>query len=81
MVVRLVIFPLLKVLNRETLFHPIFVEHLIRSFNNLCSKPRSNVGMLTSPHGFKISNLLFADDCLLFAKATHSDATNIFYEL
>lgn len=53
------------------------MEPLIRHFNNLNANPRSQVGILSSPHGLRISNLDFADDCLIFAKATSFAARNI----
>lgn len=38
--------------------------------NALTRSSKNHVGLLTSPCGFKISNLVIADECLLFAKAT-----------
>lgn len=48
----------------------LYMEPLIRSPNELACKPKSNVGVLTSPFRSKVSNLVFADDSLIFAKAT-----------
>lgn len=46
------------------------MEPFIRHLNNLTSNASSYIGLVTSNHGLKISNLYFADDCLLFAQAT-----------
>lgn len=35
------------------------------------------MGVLTSPKGFKVSNLMFVDDCLIFAKSIGKAARNI----
>ncbi|KAL6209023.1 hypothetical protein ACLB2K_019966 [Fragaria x ananassa] len=53
------------------------MEPLIRNLNLLASNSKSQVGLLTSPLGFRISNLMFADDCLIFAKASKKAARNI----
>lgn len=52
-------------------------EPLIRQLNELALTPKAHVGLLTSPFGYKISNLVFVDDCLLFAKASMKGARNI----
>lgn len=54
------------------------MEPLIRSLNSLSSRSKNHVGILSSPHGFRISNLMFADDCLIFARASSVAARNIF---
>lgn len=51
-------------------------EPLIRHINALSFSPRTNVGLLISPRGFKVSNLMFADDCFIFAKASKGSARN-----
>lgn len=53
------------------------MEPLIRRFNSLAVNSKAQVGILSSPLGFRISNLMFADDCLLFAKATKKATRNI----
>ena len=53
------------------------MQPLIRHLNDLSSIPKSHVSLLTSPFGFKISNLALAGDCLLFAKAPTKRARNI----
>ncbi|KAL6145048.1 hypothetical protein ACLB2K_055736 [Fragaria x ananassa] len=53
------------------------MEPLIREFNKLADKPRNQVGIVSAPRGPRISNLVFADDCLIFAKATRRGARNI----
>lgn len=53
------------------------MQPLIHHLNDLSSIPKSHVSLLTSPFGFKISNLAFADNCLLFAKASTKGARNI----
>lgn len=35
------------------------------------------MGILSSPRGFRISHLMFVDDCLVFAKANHKVASTI----
>lgn len=55
----------------------ICMEPLIRHLNQLCSKSKSQVGLLSSPCDFRISNLTFADDCLIFSKASHVAARNL----
>lgn len=47
----------------------ICIEPLIRQLNLVATDPKSHVRILSSPRGLNISNLVFADDCLLFAKA------------
>lgn len=53
------------------------MEPLIRHLDKLGNSPKSNFGVLTAPRGYIISNLLFADDCLIFAHATGIVARNI----
>ncbi|KAL6190194.1 hypothetical protein ACLB2K_036592 [Fragaria x ananassa] len=53
------------------------MEPLIRNLNLLASNSKYHVGLLTSPLGFRISNLMFADDCLIFAKASKKAARKI----
>lgn len=53
------------------------MEPLIRHFNNLALNPKTSVGLLTSPRGFEVSNLMFVDDCLIFAKTSKGAARNI----
>lgn len=53
------------------------IEPFIRQFNLLATSTKSNVGLLSSPGGFRISTLVFADDCLIFARATSVAARNI----
>lgn len=50
------------------------MKPLIRHFNALAFSPRTCVGLLTSPRGFKVSNLMSADLCLIFAKASKGAA-------
>ena len=53
------------------------MEPLIRSLNDLAITPKSHIGLLTSPFGYKVSNLIFADGCLIFAKATTKGARKV----
>lgn len=53
------------------------MEPLIRHLNVLALKSKTHVGLLSSPLGFRISNLMFADDCLIFGKASCSAARRI----
>lgn len=46
------------------------IEPLIRHFNLLASRTRNHISVLSSPFGFRLPNLVFADDCLIFGKAT-----------
>lgn len=39
------------------------MEPFIKHCNLLASSPKTNLGLLSSPRGFRISNLIFADDC------------------
>lgn len=57
------------------------LEPLIRHFNMLATNPKSHVGILSSPRGYRISNLVFVDDCLLFSKATSKEAKHILHLL
>lgn len=45
------------------------MEPFIRHLNLLTLKSKNHVGLLSSPLGFRISNLMFANDCLIFGKA------------
>lgn len=54
------------------------MKPLIRQLNALASIPKTNVGLLSFPFRYKISNLIFTDDWLLFAKASSKGAKNIF---
>lgn len=47
--------------------------------NNLGSSSNSNVGI--PPCGYRISNLFFVDDCLIFSKATKKASRNILHVL
>lgn len=53
------------------------MESLIRKLNALALKPKKHVGILSSPCGFRITNLMFADDCLIFGRASSTAARNI----
>lgn len=55
----------------------LYIEPLIRHLSLITSNLKSHVGILSSPRGFKISNLFFSNDCLLFAKATVKGARTI----
>lgn len=57
------------------------METLSRHFNMLATNPKSHVGILSSLRGYRISNLVFVDDCLLFAKATSKGAKHILHLL
>lgn len=64
----------------DTLSPYIFIlcmEPLIRHLNLLAINSKNHVGILSSPRGFRVSNLVFTDDCLLFAKVTTKGARNI----
>ncbi|KAL6200146.1 hypothetical protein ACLB2K_029928 [Fragaria x ananassa] len=53
------------------------MEPLIRHLNPLADKPSSQVGILSSPCGYRIANLMFADDCLIFCKTSSRAARNV----
>ncbi|CAL9026218.1 unnamed protein product, partial [Prunus brigantina] len=53
------------------------MEPFIRHFNILAKNPKSNVGLLSSPGGDRVSKLIFVDDCLIFARAIVVAARNI----
>lgn len=55
----------------------ICIEPFIRHLNKLTESTRTQVGLLSSPHSYRISNLVFADDCLIFAKATPAAARKV----
>ena len=57
------------------------MEQLIKHFNEMATTPKSHVGIMSSLGGFKISNLVFADNCLLFARATTKGARNVLHVL
>lgn len=42
------------------------MEPFIRHLNNMATKSKNHVGLLSSPLRLRISNLMFADDCLIF---------------
>ncbi|KAL6216407.1 hypothetical protein ACLB2K_009630 [Fragaria x ananassa] len=46
------------------------MEPLTRNLNSIASRSKNHVGLLTSLKRVKVSNLLFADDCLIFARAS-----------
>lgn len=53
------------------------MEPLIRTFNVASQRTKHHIGLLSSPHGLRISNLMFADDCLIFGKASKVGARRI----
>lgn len=53
------------------------MEPLIRKLNLLASNTRNQIGILSSPSGVRVSNLMFADDCLVFSKANTTAAHHI----
>ena len=53
------------------------MEPLIRHLDKVGGSPRNNVGLPTSPRGFRVTNMMFADDRLIFAKVTNIAARNI----
>ncbi|KAL6210713.1 hypothetical protein ACLB2K_015945 [Fragaria x ananassa] len=55
----------------------LVMEPLIRQLDKLARNNKAQVGLLSSPFGFRVSNLMFADNCLIFAKATKKAAGNI----
>lgn len=59
----------------------ICMEPFSRHFNFLANNTRNQVGLLSSPWGFRISNLVFADDCLIFSKASSTTARKISSDL
>ncbi|XP_062021441.1 uncharacterized protein LOC133738016 [Rosa rugosa] len=52
-------------------------EPLIRSLNAASTTSKHHVGLLSSPNGVRVSNLLFADDCLIFGRGSPKAARNI----
>lgn len=46
------------------------MERLIRHLSRLTIILKSHVSLLTSPFGYKFYNLVFLDDCLIFARAS-----------
>ena len=42
----------------------------IRTLNKTTIKMKSHIGLPSSPHGLRISNLMLAYDCLIFGKAS-----------
>lgn len=50
-------------------FHPC-IEPLITHCNNLTLIPKLHMGILSSPRSFCVANLVFVNNCLLFARAT-----------
>lgn len=67
----------ISMLLRDPYIFILCMEPFIRHFNNLAKNPKSNVGLLSSPRGDRISNLVFADDCLIFARATIVATRNV----
>lgn len=55
----------------------ICMEPLIRHFNSLASNPCNHIGILSSPRGFRVVNLMFVDDCLIFSRASTKAARKI----
>lgn len=53
------------------------METLIRRLDKCGRSPRCNVGLLPTPKGFRVTNMMSVDDCLIFAKATNNAAINI----
>lgn len=53
------------------------MKPLIRCLNNLSFKSKNHVGILSSPHGYRISNLMLSDDCLIVSKASPKATRNI----
>ncbi|KAI5338506.1 hypothetical protein L3X38_017777 [Prunus dulcis] len=53
------------------------MEPFVRHFNLLAQNPKTNVGLLSSQGGDRISNLVFADDGLICARSTAMAAKNI----
>lgn len=45
----------------------LVMESLIRDLYALAVNHKAQVGILSSQLGFRISNLMFVDDCLIFA--------------
>lgn len=50
------------------------METHIRKLNLLASNTRNQIGIFSSPHGVPVSNLMFADDCLIFNKTNSTAA-------
>lgn len=64
----------------DPLFSYIFIlcmKPMIRHLDKIGRSPKNNVGLLTTPKVFRVTNLNFADDCLIFAKATSTAARNV----
>ena len=59
----------------------ICMEPLIRHFNILANNPCNHVGILSSPFGFRVANLMFVDDCLIFSRAFTKVARKIAFLL
>lgn len=53
------------------------MKPLIRNLNQLASRTKNQVGIPSSPHGLRIANLMFADDCLIFGTTSPTAAKNI----
>lgn len=68
------------IIQGDPLYPYIFIlcmEPLIRHLDKIGRSLRNNVGLLIPPRGFIITNMMFTDDCLIFAKATNTEARKI----
>lgn len=55
----------------------LYMEPLIRQLNEAYKHSKNHVGILSFPQGLRVSNLMFADDCLIFGKASTTAARKI----
>lgn len=53
------------------------MKPLIRHCNALAASPKSHIGILSPPQGFRVAYLVFTDDCLMFAGATTRGARKV----
>lgn len=53
------------------------MKPMIRHLDKIGRSPKNNVGLLPTPQVFRVTNLMFADDCLIFAKATSIAVRNV----
>lgn len=53
------------------------MEPLITHLNHLSTTSKTEVGILSSPRTFCIFTFMYANDCLIFSKATPPTARNI----